>query len=188
MKIRIFLIGLCALHIQLVAQENFQSPVRPAGNEPIAAGKFEPTWQSLKQFKAPDWFRNAKFGIWAHWGPQCQPGQGDWYARLMYKQGTSQYDWHVKNYGHPSKAGFKEVINSWKADKWDPEKLVTLYKRVGAQYFFAMASHHDNLDMWNSKYQSWNTTKVGPKKDIIAGWAAAAKKNQLPFGLSVHAS
>jgi alpha-L-fucosidase len=187
MKTGVLLVSLCLLHIKLSAQENFPSPVR-AGNEPIAAGKFEPTWQSLKQFKAPEWFRNAKFGIWAHWGPQCQPGQGDWYARMMYRQGSSQYDWHVKNYGHPSKAGFKEVINSWKADKWDPEKLVTLYKRVGAQYFFAMASHHDNLDMWNSKYQPWNTTKVGPKKDIIAGWAAAAKKNQLPFGLSVHAS
>lgn len=187
MKTRILLIALCLLQVKLLAQEYFPSPVR-SGNEQIAPGKFEPTWQSLTQFKVPEWFRNAKFGIWAHWGPQCQPGQGDWYARLMYKQGSDPYNWHLKNYGHPSKAGFKEVINSWKADQWDPEKLVTLYKRTGAQYFFAMASHHDNLDMWNSKYQPWNSVKAGPHKDIIAGWAAAAKKNQLPFGLSVHAS
>jgi alpha-L-fucosidase len=168
-------------------QTNFASPVRP-GNEPVAQGKFEPTWQSLRQYKVPEWFQNAKFGIWAHWGPQCQPEQGDWYARFMYDEGSRQYKWHVEHYGHPTKVGFKEVINDWKAQNWDPEKLVALYKRAGAQYFFAMANHHDNLDMWNSKYQEWNTVRVGPKKDILAGWAKAAKNNNLPFGLSVHAA
>jgi alpha-L-fucosidase len=171
----------------LLAQEKFPSLIR-SGNEPMATGKFEPTWQSLQQYQTPEWFRNAKFGIWAHWGPQCQPEQGDWYARGMYEEGSNQYKWHVANYGHPSKFGFKDVVNAWKAQNWDPEKLVALYKRVGAQYFFAMANHHDNLDMWNSKYQEWNSVRVGPKKDIVAGWAAAAKKYNLPFGLSVHAS
>jgi alpha-L-fucosidase len=171
----------------LNAQETYQSPVRP-GNEPVAAGRFQPTWQSLQQYKVPEWFRNAKFGIWAHWGPQCQPEQGDWYGRFMYDEGSEQYKWHVAHYGHPSKAGFKEVINDWKAQNWDPEKLVALYKRTGAQYFFAMANHHDNLDLWNSKYQEWNTLRVGPKKNIVEGWAKAAKKYKLPFGLSVHAS
>lgn len=187
MKHIISLITGALLAHSLIAQENYQSPVRP-GNEPVAPGKFEPTWQSLQQYKIPEWFRNAKFGIWAHWGPQCQPEQGDWYGRFMYDEGGEQYKWHVAHYGHPSKAGFKEVINDWKAQHWDPEKLVALYKRTGAQYFFAMANHHDNLDMWNSKYQEWNTLKVGPKKDIIAGWSKAAKKIGLPFGLSVHAS
>jgi alpha-L-fucosidase len=161
---------------------------KPAGNEPIAKGKFKPTWESLAKYKVPNWYRNAKFGIWAHWGPQCQAEQGDWYARGMYEENSNYYKWHVAHYGHPSKAGFKEVINDWKAQNWDPEKLVALYKRAGAQYFFAMANHHDNLDMWDSKYQEWNTTRVGPKKDIIAGWAKAAKNNNLPFGLSVHAA
>lgn len=171
----------------LFAQESYKVTIR-TGNEHMAVGKFEPTWASLSQYQVPEWFRNAKFGIWAHWGPQCQPGQGDWYARSMYNEGSPQYKWQVEQYGHPSKAGFKEVINSWKAEKWDPEKLVALYKRAGAQYFFAMANHHDNLDMWNSKYQEWNTVRVGPKKDILAGWAEAAKKYHLPFGLSVHAA
>jgi alpha-L-fucosidase len=157
-------------------------------DKPSPVGKFEPTWPSLAQYKVPEWFRNAKFGIWAHWGPQCQPEQGDWYARFMYDEGSEQYKWHVANYGHPSTAGFKEVIKDWKAAKWDPEKLVTLYKRAGAQYFFAMANHHDNLDLWNSKFQEWNSVRVGPGKDIVGGWAAAAKKSGLPFGLSVHAS
>ncbi|MFD2034689.1 alpha-L-fucosidase [Belliella marina] len=171
----------------LLAQENFPSPIRE-GNEPIAPGKFEPTWESLQQYETPEWFRNAKFGIWAHWGPQCEPEAGDWYGRNMYIEGTHQYKVHLEKYGHPSEFGFKDVINEWKADKWDPEKLIELYKKTGAQYFFAMANHHDNLDLWDSKYQKWNSVNVGPKKDIIAGWAEAAKKQNLPFGLSVHST
>jgi alpha-L-fucosidase len=156
--------------------------------EPVPPGKFQPTWESLSQYQVPDWFRDAKFGIWAHWGPQCQPQAGDWYARHMYVEGHGQNKTHIAKYGPPSEFGFKDVINEWKAEKWEPEKLVALYKRVGAKYFFAMANHHDNLDMWASKYQPWNSVAVGPKKDIIGGWAKAAKAQGLPFGVSVHAS
>jgi alpha-L-fucosidase len=157
--------------------------------EPVANGPFKPTWESLQQYKTPDWYRNAKFGMWAHWGPQCQPEHGDWYARGMYEEGSSHYLYHLKKYGHPSKFGFKDVINEWKADKWNPEELVNLYKNAGAQYFMAMANHHDNLDLYDSRYQKhWNSTKVGPKKDLIGGWAKAARNNGLPFGVSVHAS
>ncbi|PTX94889.1 alpha-L-fucosidase [Spartobacteria bacterium LR76] len=156
--------------------------------EPIMPGKFQPTWESLSQYQCPEWFRDAKFGIWAHWGPQCQPAEGDWYARHMYVQGHGQYKAHLAKYGHPSEFGFKDVINEWKAEKWEPEKLVALYKRMGAKYFFAMANHHDNFDMWDSKYQPWNSAAIGPKKDIIAGWAKAAKEQGLPFGVSVHAA
>jgi alpha-L-fucosidase len=165
------------------------SVIVDTSKEPVAKGKFQPTWESLAQYQgAPDWFRDAKFGIWAHWGPQCQPEAGDWYARHMYAEDHGQYKTHVAKYGHPSEFGFKDVINEWKAEKWEPEKLVALYKRVGAQYFFAMANHHDNLDMWDSKYQPWNSVAVGPKKDLIGGWAKAAKAQGLPFGVSVHAA
>jgi alpha-L-fucosidase len=153
-----------------------------------AKGPFQPTWESLQNYTVPEWYRNAKFGIWAHWGPQCEPEHGDWYARGMYEEGSDHYKFHVQKYGHPSKFGFKDVIHQWKAEKWDPDQLVALYKRVGAKYFFAMANHHDNLDLWNSKYQSWNSVKVGPQKDLIGGWAKAAKKQGLPFGVSVHAA
>ncbi len=156
--------------------------------EPVLPGKFQPSWESLKQYEVPGWFRNAKFGIWAHWGPQCQPEQGDWYARFMYEEGSADYKYHVEHYGPQSQFGFKDVINTWKAEKWDPDRLVALYKRVGAQYFFALANHHDNLDLWDSKYQPWNSVRVGPKKDIIAGWARAARAQGLPFGVSVHAA
>jgi alpha-L-fucosidase len=158
-------------------------------SEPIAKGTFKPTWESLQNYKTPEWYRDAKFGMWAHWGPQCQPEAGDWYARYMYQEGSRQYKIHLEKYGHPSQFGFKDVINTWKAENWDPEELVNLYKNAGAQYFMAMANHHDNFDMYDSKYQKhWNATKIGPKKDIIGGWAKAAKNNGLPFGVSVHAS
>jgi alpha-L-fucosidase len=162
-------------------------------SEPMAAGKFAPTWESLRQYQVPEWFRDVKFGIWAHWGPQCQPARGDWYARTLYFEkgpawGPNVTEFHRQTYGHPSQAGFKDVIHVWKAEKWDPERLVALYKRAGAQYFFALANHHDNLDLWDSKYQPWNSVRVGPQKDLIAGWAKAARANGLKFGVSVHAS
>ena len=157
--------------------------------ESIVKGKFKPSWESLGQYELPDWFRNAKFGLWAHWGPQCQPEAGDWYARNMYLTGSNQYKHHLKKYGHPSTFGFKDVINDWKADKWNPEELLALYKKTGARYFVALANHHDNFDNWDSKYQKqWNSTKIGPKKDLIGGWAKAARNQGLPFGVSIHAS
>jgi alpha-L-fucosidase len=159
-----------------------------AGLESIATGPFKPNWDSLQNYKVPEWYRDAKFGIWAHWGPQCQPEHGDWYARLMYTEGSDDYNYHVEKYGHPSKFGFKDVINEWKAENWDPEHLVNLYKNAGAKYFFAMANHHDNFDNYNSRYQRWNSTNMGPRKDIIGGWAKAAKNNDLQFGVSVHAA
>ena len=156
--------------------------------EPVAAGKFQPTWESLKQYQVPEWFREAKFGIWAHWGPQCQPERGDWYARQMYAQGNAQYQDHLARYGHPSTNGFKDVIHEWKAENWDPDKLLALYQRAGARYFFALANHHDNFDNWDSTYQPWNSVNLGPQKNLIAGWAAAARKYGLKFGVSVHAA
>jgi len=187
MKLSILSIAFVLVSLNMSAQDNKMVVVNTE-KEPVALGKFEPSWQSLSQYKVPDWFRNAKFGIWAHWGPQCQAEQGDWFARGMYSEGSDYYNWFVKHYGPQSKFGFKDVIHDWKAENWNPEKLVALYKRAGAQYFFAMANHHDNMDLWDSKYQEWNSVRVGPKKDIIAGWAKAAKDNHLPFGLSVHAS
>jgi alpha-L-fucosidase len=156
--------------------------------EPMQTGRFEPTWESLKQYQTPDWYRDAKFGIWAHWGPQCQPEQGDWYARNMYFENERQGKYHREHYGHPSKVGFKEIINQWKAENWDPEKLMALYKRAGAQYFVALANHHDNFDNFDSKYQPWNSVNLGPKKDLIGGWAKAARANGLRFGVSLHAA
>lgn len=156
--------------------------------EKILDGLFKPTWDSLVQYKTPEWFRNAKFGIWAHWGPQCQPEFGDWYAREMYMEGSGKYKYHLEKYGHPSVFGFKDVINEWKAENWNPEDLVSLYKNAGAKYFMALANHHDNFDLYNSKHHKWNSLNIGPKKDLIGGWEKATRNNGLHFGVSVHAA
>ena len=160
----------------------------PDGNREFAKVPFLPTWNSLQSYIVPEWYKDAKFGIWAHWGPQCEPERGDWYARGMYEEGSDQYKYHVEKYGHPSKFGFKDVINRWKAEKWDPDYLVGLYKKAGAEYFVALANHHDNLDLYDSKHQDWNSLNMGPKKDLVGGWAKAAKKYKIPFGVSVHAA
>jgi len=112
-------------------------------------GPFKPNWESLQAYQTPEWYRNAKFGIWAHWGPQCQPGFGDWYAREMYMEGSNKNKFHLEKYGHPSVFGFKDVINEWKAEKWNPGELLSLYKKAGARYFMALANHHDNFDLYN---------------------------------------
>lgn len=167
-------------------QPSCQVPVSEV-DEPMMKGKFEPTWESLKHYKVPEWYRNAKFGIWAHWGPQCVEGTGDWMARSMYMEGSPVYNYHVEHYGHPSEVGFKDVIPSFKAEHWNPDSLVAFYKKIGAQYFFALGNHHDNFDLWDSKYQPWNSVNMGPKRDVLAEWEKAARKQGLPFGVSLHA-
>ena len=153
----------------------------------IEKGPFQPTRESLKAYRVPDWFRDAKFGIWAHWGPQSAAEYGDWYARRMYFQGERQYEYHVKTYGHPSKFGFKDIIATWKADKFDADHLMQLYKKAGAKYFCSMGVHHDNFDLWNSKYQPrWNAVASGPKKDIVGLFRKAALKQGMKFAVSEH--
>jgi len=158
----------------------------PALKLPIAPGPFEPTFDSFKQYKYPDWFRDAKLGMWAHWGPQAVPMDGDWYARGMYEEGNGHYKHHIANYGHPSEHGYKDIIPLWKAEKWDPERLMALYKKAGAKYFVSMASHHDNFFLWNSKLHRWNAVAMGPKRDVVGDWQKAATKEGLRFGVSEH--
>jgi len=151
-----------------------------------ASGPFQPTRESLRTYRVPEWFRDAKFGIWAHWGPQSAPEYGDWYARNMYIEGHRQYKYHLKKYDHPSKFGFKDIIPTWKAEKFDPEFLMGLYKKAGAKYFVSMGVHHDNFDLWNSRHNPWNSVKMGPKRDIVGEFKKAALRQGLKFGVSEH--
>lgn len=194
--VRNFIIAAVALAagIPALAQKDpvFSTDAKPTvlvseEHEKMMTGKFEPTYASLSQYELPEWFRNAKFGIWAHWGPQCVEGSGDWMARGMYSEGSSAYNYHVEHYGHPSEVGFKDILPLFKAERWNPDSLVAYYKSLGAQYFFAMGNHHDNFDLWDSKYQEWNSKRIGPKRDVLGEWAAAARKNGLKFGVSIHA-
>ncbi|AIE86017.1 alpha-L-fucosidase [Fimbriimonas ginsengisoli Gsoil 348] len=162
--------------------------MNPASSQdlPVAKGAFAPTMNSLTRYRYPTWFRDAKFGIWAHWGPQSVPMDGDWYARGMYEQGSGHNQYHLAHYGHPSEFGYKDVIPLWKAEKWDPARLMKLYKAAGAKYFVSMGSHHDNFFLWNSKLHRWNATQMGPHRDVVGTWQREAKKNGLRFGVSEH--
>ncbi|WP_137151480.1 alpha-L-fucosidase [Devosia sp. FKR38] len=163
------------------------SKPRPAADTAVATGPFAPDWASLKaNYVVPDWFRDAKFGIWAHWSAQSQPGAGDWYARNMYIQGDKQSDFHRANYGHPADVGFLDIENQWTADNWDPDALLDLYQAAGARYFVALANHHDNLDCYDSAWHGWNSVNIGPKRDIVGIWAQKARARGLKFGVSNH--
>ncbi|UAK23047.1 alpha-L-fucosidase [Sphingomonas nostoxanthinifaciens] len=169
---------------QIIASTSSAALIRSAASAAIA-----PDWRSLAgAYRIPDWFRDAKFGIWAHWGAQAVPQFGDWYGRLMYVQGNPFYDHHVKTYGHPSRTGFMEIENLWKAEHWEPATLVALYKKAGARYFMSLACHHDNLDTFDSAHHEWNALRVGPKRDIVGGWEKVVRAAGLRFGVSNHSS
>lgn len=152
----------------------------------IAPGPFAVSWESLREFRCPDWFRDAKLAFWSHWGPQSVPMYGDWYARNLYIEGNDQYRHHWRVYGHPSQHGYKDIIPLWKAEKFDPDGLMKLFVEAGAKYFVGQAMHHDNFDNFDSTHNRWNSTKIGPRKDICRMWQDAAKAHGLPFGLSEH--
>ncbi len=157
-------------------------------NVPVETGDFAPEWESLEAWECPEWFKDAKFGIWAHWGPQCEAETGDWYARHIYYEGHWQQNAHIQKYGNPKDFGVKDLCNEWKAENWDPDYLVSLYKSVGAKYFFTLGQHHDNFDLWDSEYQEWNSANIGPKRDIVKEWSDACDKYGLPLGVSFHGS
>ena len=159
-------------------------------NSPIADlsgdGPYKPTWDSLLQYEAPEWYRDAKFGIWAHWSPQCVPEDGDWYARNMYMEGSRQNKFQSDHYGEPSRFGYKDLCAQWTLLNWEPDELIDRYKKAGAKLFIALANHHDGFDTWNSRHQPWNVQNIGPHRDVIGTWAAAARKQGLRFGVTVH--
>jgi alpha-L-fucosidase len=157
-------------------------------NIPIASGPFEPTWESIeKNYPGePAWLREAKFGIWVHFGPQAAGESGDWYARKLYTEGTTAYKNHLKKYGHPSESGYKEVLRDWNPTNLDPAALTKIYQAAGARFLMIQGVHHDNYDMWNSKYQPWNSVNIGPKRDLLGEWAKACRANGMHYGVTFH--
>lgn len=157
---------------------------------PIADGPFQPTWRSLGDgFKTPAWWNHAKIGMWLHWGPSTVPRDGDWYAKRLYMpkySGSTDYADHLAQYGPPSVTGYKDLLPLWHAEKWDPDKLMALYRRAGARYVLAQGMHHDNFDLWDSKYQPWNSVRIGPHRSIVGDWKKAADKQGMRFGIAFH--
>lgn len=157
-------------------------------NLPIAEGPFQPNWLSIESNYpgTPEWLRDAKFGIWVHFGPQAAGESGDWYARKLYVEGNRAYENHLKNYGHPSEIGYKDVLKDWNPEKLDPEFLTALYKKAGARFLMIQGVHHDNYDLWNSQYQPWNSMNIGPHRDFLREWADACRKNDMRYGVTFH--
>lgn len=155
---------------------------------PVSPGPFEPNWESIeKNYPGdPAWLREAKFGIWVHFGPQSAGESGDWYARNLYKQGHLAYKNHLKRFGHPSEVGYKDVLKNWNPSKLDPAALTKLYEESGARFLMIQGVHHDNFDMWDSRYQPWNSVNIGPKRDLIGEWAKACRASGMHFGVTFH--
>lgn len=155
---------------------------------PISPGPFEPTWSSIeKNYPGePEWLREAKFGIWVHFGPQASGESGDWYARKLYIPGTKAYENHQKKYGHPSESGYMDVLRDWNPQKLDPAKLAKIYQDAGARFLMIQGVHHDNFDLWDSKFQPWNSVNMGPKRNLIEEWAKACRENNLKYGVTFH--
>ena len=149
--------------------------------------RFEPNIQSWGfGYKAPQWFANAKFGIYAHWGPYSVSGQQEWYARNMYIPGHEANRYHIEHYGHPSTFGYKDMIPLWQAENFDPDALLEVVRQAGARYFCTCAVHHDNFDLWNSRHHKWNAVNMGPKKDLVGMFREATLKAGLKWGVTTH--
>ena len=149
--------------------------------------RFQPTWASLNNYKIPDWFRDAKFGIFIHWGVYAVPAfESEWYPRNMYLKDSKEYKHHIEKYGPQSKFGYKDFIPMFKAEKFDAAKWIELFKKAGAKYIVPVAEHHDGFAMYNTALSRWNAVLMGPKRDVIGELAEASRKAGLIFGLSSH--
>lgn len=152
-----------------------------------AQDRYQATWESLSKYKIPDWFRDAKFGIFIHWGVYSVPAYGsEWYPRLMYQVGSDEYKHHIATYGPQSKFGYKDFIPMFKAEKFDPAAWVALFKKAGAKYVVPVAEHHDGFAMYKTSLSKWNAYDMGPHRDVVGELAAEIKKQGLIFGLSSH--
>ena len=148
---------------------------------------FEPTWESLKNYTVPTWYKDAKFGIFIHWGAYSVPAfKNEWYPRNMYRQGTPEFEHHVKTYGPHTQFGYKDFIPQFTAEKFDADEWVDLFKAAGAKFVVPVAEHHDGFAMYDCSFSRWTAAKMGPKRDIVGELAAASDRQGLIFGVSSH--
>jgi alpha-L-fucosidase len=150
-------------------------------------GPFRPDWESLQKYEAPAWYRDAKFGIFIHWGVYSVPAFGsEWYPRMMYVEGSPEYRHHIATYGTPDKFGYKDFIPMFKAEHFDPAAWADLFKKAGAKYVVPVAEHHDGFSMYDSGVSDWTAAKMGPHRDTTGDLAKAVRAAGLYFGLSSH--
>ena len=163
------------------------STIRQTIDTVLATGPFHPEVRSLEHYQCPDWYRDGKFGIFIHWGVYSVPAFGsEWYPRQMYRQGTAEFEHHLKTYGPHNKFGYKDFIPMFKAEQFDPAAWAELFRAAGAKFVVPVAEHHDGFAMYDSELNPWNAAKMGPKRDVIGELAEAVRAAGMGFGLSSH--
>src|SRR5271166_160696 len=150
-------------------------------------GPFRPDWESLQKYEVPEWYKDAKFGIFIHWGVYSVPAFGnEWYPRNMYRPESDEYKHHVATYGPVDKFGYKDFVPMFKAEHFDPAAWARLFKEAGAQYVVPVAEHHDGFAMYDSGLSDWTAAKMGPHRDVVGDLAKAVRAEGLHFGASTH--
>ena len=153
----------------------------------MASGPFRPDWASLRGYRSPAWYDDAKFGIFIHWGVYSVPAFGsEWYSRNMYQQGTKEFAHHVATYGPQSRFGYKDFVPMFKAERFDADAWAALFREAGARYVVPVAEHHDGFAMYDSALSDWTAVKKGPKRDVIGLLAIAVRGEGMHFGVSSH--
>ena len=153
----------------------------------IAEGKYQDNWESLAQFQVPQWYQDAKFGIFIHWGVYSGPAfRSEWYPRNMYIQGSDEYKHHIETYGPHKEFGYKNFIPMFKAEKFDPAAWAELFQEAGAKYVIPVAEHHDGFQMYKSEISHWNAAEMGPCRDTTGELKAALNEKGIPMGVSSH--
>jgi alpha-L-fucosidase len=178
-------IGLCLLLLSCA------TPYKPditKTSSPLGTSVFTPDSATIAaNYEIPEWFRDAKFGIFIHWGVYAVPAyHNEWYPREMYVKGSKVYKHHIDTYGPQDEHGYKDFIPMFKAENFDPDAWVELFKEAGAKYVVPVAEHHDGFSMYNSSVNKWNSTNMGPKRDIIGELKKSVTAKGLHFGLSSH--
>ncbi len=153
-------------------------------------GPFEESWDSIaKNYRDPDWFRDAKFGIYMHWGLYSVPAHGsEWYVRYMYGGNAGIMQWHTEHFGPPTKFGYKDFMPMFTAAKWDPDAWAALFKKAGAKYVLAPGEHHDGFSNWDSAINPYNSVNYGPHRDLDGDLIRALQKLGLKTGISDHSA
>jgi len=153
----------------------------------IGQGPFQASWSSLESYKVPAWYRDAKFGIFIHWGVYSVPAfDSEWYPRNMYQQGSVVFKHHVATYGSQAQFGYKDFIPRFTAEHFDPQHWADVFRKSGARYVVPVAEHHDGFPMYDCTFTDWSAAKMGPKRDIVGELAKAVREAGLHFGASSH--
>lgn len=150
-------------------------------------GKYEATWESLSRHKTPEWLMDAKLGIYAHWGLYAVPAhRGPAYGKEMYQEGSEVYEFHKKHYGSPAEFGYKDFVNGFTAEKFNPARWAELIEGSGAKFAGICVVHHDGFGLWDSDVYGWNAGKVGPKRNLYGELVRHIRKRGLKVAATFH--